>query len=248
MRRLLNTIKYTWWWGGWQPWANTLLYVPMKTDLTDHSNNHFTLTNTGVSLVSNQADIDVWYFNGSSYLSWANSSLFNFGDIHIWVWVKMAAIAHDQMIFAWVSNWNFFFGYGMGNYWGIGRNGIAWDGYYSYALNTGTWYYVTLDRSWNSLNISVNTSTVWTWTNNKTYTTSWWYQIGNDGTGTLINWYMSNLIIENKAWTAQEREDYYNQTKANYWIQSLNNSLTITPNIIIPDTPDNNWTWNVLSI
>jgi hypothetical protein len=31
----------------------------------------------------------------------------------------------------------------------------------------------------------------------------------------LCVWY---FIIENKAWTADEIQAYYNQTKANYWL------------------------------
>jgi hypothetical protein len=66
-----------------------------------------------------------------------------------------------------------------------------------------------------------------------------------------LNWVFKLFIWEDRCRTSQEILDYYNQIKANYWIQSLSNTLTITPNItptITPNTPNNNWSWSVLSI
>jgi hypothetical protein len=31
-------------------------------------------------------------------------------------------------------------------------------------------------------------------------------------------WYLSNAIIEDRVWTAQEIAAYYNLTKSNYWL------------------------------
>lgn len=205
---------------GWKPWANTLLYLPMTEDFNDHSQNHFTLTNSWVALEQNQANIPVWNFNGSAYLSWANSSLFNFGDFHLGVWVKLSQIKQSQFIFAGIGSWNIFFWYRTysGDKIGIWRNTVARDSTAQYSLNTGWWYYISYDRNWTNLSISVNSNVIGTLTNNISYNTSWWYQIGNDGYWYNIYWYMSELILESKARTAQEILDYYNQTKSNYWL------------------------------
>jgi hypothetical protein len=44
----------------------------------------------------------------------------------------------------------------------------------------------------------------------------------NDGdswtTPKYMTWYMSDLIVENKARTAEETANYYNSTKSNYWL------------------------------
>lgn len=215
MRALLMTKKQSWW---RQPWANTVLYVPMKDDLSDHSNNHFTLTNTGVSLVSNQADIDVWYFDGSSYLSWANDALFNFGDMHISTWINFNTTDGGQFIFAGISIWDIFFGEQLWEVW-IWRNRVAWDNWPNAAyISLNNWHYISLDRTGTSITISVDLVNIISGTNNKTYTPSWWYRIGDDGYWNYVRWYMSDLIIENKWWTAQELSDYFNQTKSLYGI------------------------------
>jgi hypothetical protein len=33
-----------------------------------------------------------------------------------------------------------------------------------------------------------------------------------------FQWNLSNCILEDRVWTAEEISDYYNSTKANYWI------------------------------
>ncbi len=210
-----------WWWR--QPWANTILYVPMKDDLIDHSNNHLTLTNSWVSLASNEATIDVWYFNGSSDINWADNISFGSWDFHVWVWLKMTSTINSQFCFAWTARWNVFMWY-QTIWWNklwIGRNDVAWDSIFRQTLSTNTRYYVSFDRASSDFTISLNTSPLGTLTNGYSYDTSWWYKIWNDGNWNYINWYMSNFIIEDKAWSAQEITDYYNQTCADYWLSPI---------------------------
>ena len=217
---ILNMIYWATWWGGWwrQPWANTILYTPLKLDLLDHWPNSITLNNTGVSLVSGQASIDVWYFDGSSFLSWW--ALSNLWDFHVSVWVKLLSMSGSQFIFAWVNSGDIFLGYQTA-WWDkiwIGRNGIAWDNTTSYTLSTDTWYLLSFDRQWSTLTFSINTNVIWTHNNTRSYPTAWWFEIGNDGAWNAITWYMSDVIVESAWWTEQERTDYYDQTKWNYWI------------------------------
>ena len=205
----------------WKPWANTILYVPMENNLLDHSSNHFTLTNSWVALAQNQANIPVWNFNGSAYLSWANRPLFNFRDFHLWCWLKLATIAESQFVFGGASSWDAFFGYqtfGGNNRLGVGRNGVAWDSVASITLNANEWYYICYDRQWSTFTISCNWTTIWTSTNSNNYVTSWWFRIGDDWEWYNIYWYMSEFILENKARTTEERSEYYNLTKWNYWL------------------------------
>ena len=202
------------WW--WQPWVNTLLYVPMKTDLTDHWPNQLTLTNSWVSLVSSQANIDVWFFDGSSYISWTSNLALSW-DFHIGVWLKYDTITIN-FILAWISHWGIFYGYdALYGYW-VGRNMVAWDTSTSYTFNADTWYYLSVDRQWTTLALSVNWAEVYSATNSNSYNTSWWFQIWNDWTWQFVDWWMSDLIVESAWWTATENTNYYNLTKANYWI------------------------------
>ena len=202
----------------WIITKNTILFVPFTEDLTDHWPNEFALTNTWVQLVQNQANVKVWYFNWSSYLSWANSNLFNFGDMHIWVWVKFNSFSWSQFRFSWIWSWDIFAWYQTrwSNWIWVGRNAVAWDTKYNIQLSSQNWYYISIDRISNSLNISVNASSIWSGTNSNNYITTWWYQIGNDWTWNYVNWYISNLIIENKWWSTDEETDYFNWNKWKY--------------------------------
>jgi hypothetical protein len=44
----------------------------------------------------------------------------------------------------------------------------------------------------------------------------WWRSWNNN-----LPWYISNLIVENVAWTAQEVENYYNATCEDYWLSPI---------------------------
>lgn len=202
----------------WQPWVNTILYAPLKLDLLDHWPNSITINNTGVSLVSSQASIDVWYFDGNSFLSgWALS---NFWDFHVSVWVKLSSITWNQFIFAWGDSGDIFLGY-QTVWWDkiwIGRNGVARDNSTSYTLSADTWYLLSFDRQWSTLTFSVNSNVIWMHSNSYSYSTAWWFEIGNDGWWNTITWYMSDVIVESAWWTIQETSDYYNATKWDYWI------------------------------
>lgn len=257
MRRLLNTIKYTWWWWGWQPWANTIVYFPLDTDLNDYSWN-YTLTannlatiNTvdGVSCLDCSANRSFANCTISTLPQWtqARTNMFRVRWNALWQYPAYAywTSQHSKADVLWHNNASSPASPSWSQYW--------WSMETNETITTGQWYHIaiTIDGSteqkiyqnWvlkNTKHLTVNTN----WTTLYLWHCTW--------DGTYINWYLSKFIIEDRIRTAQEIEDYYNQTKANYWIQSLNNSLTITPNItpniIIPDTPDNNWTWSVLSI
>jgi len=44
------------------------------------------------------------------------------------------------------------------------------------------------------------------------------FQIGDSSQGTNFPWYLSEMIIEDRAWSAQEVSDYFDLTKWNYWL------------------------------
>ena len=56
-----------------------------------------------------------------------------------------------------------------------------------------------------------------TWLSNSSYTAPI-YVWCNDDTNYAFNWYIGETIIESKERTDQEILDYFNQTKADYWI------------------------------
>ena len=212
MRALMMTKKAGWW--GWQPWANTLLYVPMKSDLTDHWPNQYTLTNNGVTLVQNQANIDVGYFDGSSDITCPSSPTFT--DFHVWFWMKIQQVTNQ--IFVWQTNWDIFFATQSGMWIWIWRKWVAWDSRVNYTFDGNTWYYVSFDKQWNNFTISLNNSNILTTTNSRSYSLSWWFVIWSQWGNPYVLGYISDFIMESAAWSAQEKSDYYDLTKSNYWI------------------------------
>lgn len=48
--------------------------------------------------------------------------------------------------------------------------------------------------------------------------TDWYLWITPWGSWDGLHWYMSEFILDWKVWTAEEVADYYNQTKAEYWL------------------------------
>jgi hypothetical protein len=81
----------------------------------------------------------------------------------------------------------------------------------------GTYNDTTKDKK-----IYINGVNVWSmsatgtpdfWTNNDIYIWS-----NEDWTTSLFYWLMSNLIIEDKEWSATDVSNYYNSTKSLYWL------------------------------
>lgn len=206
---------------GWQPWANTVLYMPFKTDLLDHSWNNISFTNTNVSIVDAKA-----YFNWSAKL--VNSNFTSYlSDVPFTVsfWIKQSSIVNDAWLVVWhkkVSrSW----------YWWdilnvsskIRLESIWWGtNVSSGTISANTWYLVTAIYASGNKYLYMNGSLAWSGTSTINRFRNE-FRIGvNDAdswtTPKYMNGYMSDLIIESKARTAQEIADYYNQTKSNYWL------------------------------
>jgi hypothetical protein len=202
------------------PWSNTLLYLPMTDDLLDHSWKSVTVTNNGVSISS-----WTWYFNGSWYLSipTADNILWNVFTIS-WYW-KVSARPTYSAIFAtrnstswWLTvqyEWTHLFASTATNNWdliavgNIFTKNNVWENYVLVRKVTNWELY----KNW----VKVWTATSWNWNIIQSWSASFIWRNGADS-ATNITWYIGQFIIENRAWTAQEVSDYYNQTKSNYWL------------------------------
>ena len=69
-------------------------------------------------------------------------------------------------------------------------------------------------KNWNKLSWYVN----WNFINTVTMSTDQWSFQYSTQYSELQPWTYWEIIVEDKARTAQEVSDYYNQTKANYWL------------------------------
>lgn len=252
-----------WWW--WQPWANTLAYYPLTAQDTtsDKSWNGHTLTKYGSWTTT------FWTYSGISCLYIADDAMF-YSTIpntdassgitqSIWYYQAYAPqndnwwlqtfnansptsdtpryISSSIMNWLWSRNWF--------TWWA--SNGV--DSYTSTASVTSGWHNVITTFSWTTITLYVDWNEIGTSSKNLSYYTQTYISISRrtSNYNRSLRGYVSNAIFENKARTAQEVSDYYDQTKGDYWISSLQ---SIAPNIspdVIPDTP-NNWTWDVLTI
>ena len=210
-------VRPSGWWG-WQPWANTLLYVPMKSDLDDHSGNNVSMTNNWV-VIENW----FWKFNWtSSYIYTTNNFSLASTPFTVSFWMNVNSINTSWLIwhnlyssgYKW---WNMYIVNSKirseftPNWWKIWTN----------TINVNQWMLVTLtaDSSWRTL--YKDWTQVSTWSSSITFIATSLYMGCGSWTSTpdhFYNGYMSNVIIEDKVRTAQEVADYYNLTKSNYWL------------------------------
>lgn len=208
----------------WQPWADTILYLPFETDLLDHSQTWLALTNSGGVTISDGAA----YFSGSNYLYSKAFTQINQSNFTASVWFKNTSTANTERVclhqfryYSWAYR-----GYSLWINW---TNLNAQNTYIKTNWSSTT---VTTNERHNLILVrdSVNqTSQVYfdgqtiTMTNADNYPELywwigiWWWMWYNS-TMWEYKWigYMSNVIYENKARTNQDATDYYNLTKSNY--------------------------------
>lgn len=201
---------------GWQPWANTFMYLPMKTDFNDATWNN-TITNTWATITTLDW-ISCWYFN-SNRLTCSESPIWT-TDYTISVWIKANGTwnwwiiwSNHNAIYSWdvfILNYN--------------SSKFSYEWYRNYdgtsvIASTMPTANIRQHICYANRKIYLNwtdvTSTVWSWTMLPWYPYTIW-QKHNGGDAYL--WYMSELIVETVWWTAQEISDYYNQTKSLYWL------------------------------
>lgn len=201
----------------WKPWANTVAYYPLtststNTDLSWNSKNMTTSWMTwGNYAWVDCANSDNWYiYRNDLIFTWT-------GDftINLYVYRYYDNNEYENILFIWTSG-----GYNSLSIWVY--NDTLWTFWWSndhnsnYGINTKEWYNLCLTRSWNTWTLYVNWTAVDTWTvwfN----PTSWNSYIGRwFGSENKRPWYISKVILENKARTAQEVSDYYNFTKSTY--------------------------------
>ena len=212
----------------WKPSSSTLLYLPFTEDLNDYSwnnNNPTSSTNASITTLNwvkccylNIWRIvlpDIWsVFNSTFTVSWyinITGTVNNWYDMILWAW--------------WGGSYNAF---GFSWYYKPGRNDF-WAWFYAWAEakidTTGySWWWrnftatfdankkLTLYQNWVEVASAtastphISNNTLYVWVNTEVPNNSSWYSYC----------YLWNIILENRAWSADEISTYYNWTKANY--------------------------------
>lgn len=209
--------------GGRQPWANTIAYYPLDSvnQLSDLSWNQNTLTKQWtVTFTDNYASFSATGRLNTPINSTPTDQTVIFWMTHeSWTWNEQVPIAKrgaNAIYYRWWfyknSNWDL--------------NVQINDSWSSVStLTADTWYMIVHTTEWtwtNSCNFKVyvnwNTTPVVNqiaplYNDSSTYIRMWWRPNQYN-----FRWKLSWIIIEDKVRTAQEIEDYFNQTKANYWI------------------------------
>lgn len=194
-----------------QPWANTVAYYPLTsiTTVNDKSGNNRNLTNYNGVAFGTYAGVDCAAF------AWNKMILYNsdfpaiwYGDCTISCW--MYTTSNNQQIV--LSYWN---ADTTGlviiiRNWYIDPNlaPVTLNAWHHIAYVVESWYlkmYVDGVLVYNNpYNVNIGKS-LWIW--RKTYMDDMNYL-----------WYINEVIIESIARTAQEIQDYYNNTKSSYWL------------------------------
>lgn len=217
----------------WQPWANTLVYYNINDNDTATTVYDLSWNNNDVSWsMTYWTDTNAW----KVFLSWRPSrSIINFGNEYTFIsWAYYTSIS--WCIFsnwAWSSSFatNGFFAWYEVSWVGVNNmSGFAWWNTTDpvkrvvtqavVPLNQWTMYAYTRDSSGN-LKIYLN----WTLDNTATFATNpeykntttfmlgWWWWWWNNMSGKI-----KTLIWENRTRTGTEISDYYNLTKADFWL------------------------------
>ena len=215
---------------GWKPWVNTVAYFPLNTDLLDHWPNQYSMTNYWSVTINTEQVVGKWvaYFNWSSMLissssnwlpTWTNPKTLscwvkNWWSVTsgIYCWFGYVMTSHNNQSFLiWQNSWKIHFS--------------TWWWWYDFLSNVTptiwqrynlivsyNWSTYTLYINWTaniSGSLSANTSSTYIciWANSDTRS---WYWLPEKA-------YISEVIIENVAWSSQDIVDYYNKTKSKYW-------------------------------
>ena len=214
----------------WKPWANTIAYYPLNWDANDYSWNSRNLTNNGVTFNTSLAS-----WQKVAYFSWSSTNLSLIGQnistsaITLSMWLNKSRNSNEEIFMEILgANVNDFIiqstNSNIGNMWlswwidsnnnsslWYNNTGISnWTRRHIVAVLDSNW--CRLYQNWQKLSLTYSrwSESLALWTRAFTQFYLWWRS------WVFWQWYISEAIYENKARTAQEISDYYNQTKANY--------------------------------
>lgn len=218
-----------------QPWANTVAYRPLNstTTVSDQSGNNHTLTQTWGSFGTYNW-VDCFYNGGSSlgYLELETAPNIPSGNadrtISFWAYPTSYNRYYDR----------YFFSYGdfaangkavylvIGSNWKMMADVLGGAIFSTNTMSTSGWSLLTFTTSWNTFSVYENGELVWSNSsitiNTRAVASPYSLRLMEWRDSTSLNyqvqWYLSEVIIENKTRTATEISNYYNITKSKYWL------------------------------
>lgn len=218
----------------WVPWANTLLYLPLESDVVDKSGKTwrtFTtswLSYTTVGGVSSAHTGTTWWAYLTAPSPLVDSSIDKTKQtISIWFYVTTQQSSSRRILYEFAKNWAEYFALVLKeNSTNIQySDSYAW--YWSWTtIVANKWNNVIVTADTTERNIYVNWALAWTWSAWNTPPRWSWTSASENAQWILcsrnwnydqaLNWNARELIIEDKKWTAEQVTKYYNRSKSNY--------------------------------
>lgn len=223
-------------WGWWQPWANTLLYLPLESDVVDQSWKSwrtFTTSWLSYTTVGGVPSVHIgttwWIKLTAPYPIQSDITKPLTVSVLIyrtWTWkweiLDMASTGYQRLSCSiqswniWIAPWEF---------------NSSTDNFYArlstpQETNKRLLITYTISTTATKLYIDWELKQSWNWWR---YPRSYWNR-SRDNTQWILsdrsvwkynawlNWNARELILEEAEWTAQEVADYYTRIKAKLWI------------------------------
>ena len=204
------------WW--WQPWADTIVYYPFDTDWNDYSWNGYNFTTTNSTQITTVGWVTCLDMNGSTCSVSSIDVLTTYTDYTWLTWIYVSSGSIDWAFgdngqgwwWSWFRVWQF-----KQVRWGNPVN--TYSTFSSFSSNQWVLFWIVMDNwEWSIYQNWVKTVLLWSgWLAPYNNITPFSFS-GKDGVWAYG--YISNFIIEKRAWTYQEIQDYFDQTKSTYWI------------------------------
>lgn len=205
---------------GWKPWANTIAYYPLETDFNDASWNSRNLANTNATITS---------------LNWVDCAYYNWNSYSIYEWTALSASDRTFSVWCYVPINNNGTLVHISNYQYVDNTGSLWTNLYQSKVYVSDWMsnyieYTITQWQWVNVVVAQNNSnvslyikwqlaqTISNYPSEQRSSNGWglWAKFWKNNHSERLTGYLSNVILEDKARTAQEITNYYNLTKSNY--------------------------------
>ena len=212
----------------WKPWANTIAYWSLDGVDTDYTwNYNMTVAPSSYQTLSSWKK--VWQFSwykAETVPDGIWTATFNRWNMTMSFWYRPTVTTMTMVFyFEWSGSWR---NAEIDTYWDRiefrlwNWSNWQWTVSASTTIIANTWYHIVLTYNGSKFQLYCNWTAIWTatsltyptwsWDNRCVLWYSWWTGLPNKN---IMLW---DFIIENKARTAQEISDYYNQTKSDYWL------------------------------
>jgi len=204
------------------PWANTIAYYPLETNANDFSGNNRNWTGNSMSYTTDWT-IQVANFNWG-YITLPTVWTLNNVTVNLWFKSTQTTSWEFPMVFLAPTSDNKNLSFAL-------TSGLVyvyrWNGSSVYSIHS--WDRLA-DWQWHNITTTINSTTQTLYADGvlkssgscnyaieRAGRSALWKNIWNSG-NPIYRGYMSNVIIENKARTADEISNYYNSTKSKYWL------------------------------